>query len=220
MSTKSEQNMLREDGDITAAAQAEKSKSERKSLEERCNDAMGFFEYRLAVVLSHFPEQAVKFISTQNYANQVDGEKGFRYSLRDEHGRIEHLDQTGKVILEAIKEIDRLRGSGLYGSSPYDFSSQINTAILFYLFNPQVKDTIEAAMIKKTMEVMEVTDEELKLLEEYSDANHEARGVMQQARELEEQAKRLKAHAYDRSEVVRKNIETVYPRAEYLENDE
>ena len=185
---------------------------EREALKQRCMEVCGdAANETLAEVLSYFPEKAELFIRTQEYAAEVNGERGLCYALSLKEGdvdfqgyacrvaRHEYLDvhgYSGRDLMQIIKEIRTLRGELQLGMS----TDEAYTILRVNKVEDSAKE--HELMVKKVLEIMEVTDEELGLLKEFYDAHIKSQEMHSEASTLESQARALRKQAREVERVV------------------
>ncbi|MBU1018411.1 MAG: hypothetical protein ABII07_02215 [Patescibacteria group bacterium] len=179
--------------------------SKREVLENQCMDCMGTAaDETLAKVLSYFPETAQLFIKTQEYATSVTGKKGLQYVVQLKVGdkylaggtcRVpgsEYLGisgYSGQNLMQKIKVIRVLRGEYELGLSADEVYGILDAN------DADDSDKEYVLIVKKMLEVMGVTDEELTLLREFYDAHRRSERMHRQATDLEDQAKKLREQA-------------------------
>lgn len=192
---------------------------QREALRDRCNDAVGASGNNvLSEVLSYFPEQAELFIKTQEYASKIEGRKDLWYIVQhkegDQAGQIEHLGIsgfTGEALFKIIGQIEQLRGETEYPK--YFGDIEIIDKIIKMDSVPTTDTlTVWGLIDKKILEVMNVTDEEIKLLSDYSQTYHSSEKLNNMANDLIRRARSLKSKASNLVKNSVDKIEQVYPR--------
>jgi hypothetical protein len=189
------------------AETSEQKEQRRLAIEKRLNEATSTYDPRLSKVLSYFPEIAEKVIATQTRARSISGKEGFHLILRHSGGRLEHLDVTGNDVIKTLAEIDRLRGAGTLATESYYFGE--GTEIILYALND---DSGNFELIKKTLEVMGVTNAEIELLRKGSETRRKAIKLEQKAEILRREAAQLQEDANNLREEYSESVHQLHPR--------
>ncbi|OGZ47599.1 MAG: hypothetical protein A3J55_04470 [Candidatus Ryanbacteria bacterium RIFCSPHIGHO2_02_FULL_45_17b] len=169
----------------------------RYDLERRCHESVGATEPGiLTTVLSYFPETAELFIRTQDYAASVEGRRHLWYNVRHQTAgygldrseyyqadQIEHLylrGFTGNDLINIITEVNVMRGLER-GHDNRSVEKIIHVARkipgLREMDNTPFDDTplsYYEQMVAKTLEVMKVTWQEVRLLRAYQNMGKQA----------------------------------------------
>lgn len=201
--------------------------AQRMKLVLRCNDATGNTAPILAEVLSYFPKQAELFIHTQNYASQVTGEKkvwGIIWHKKPSNGvdgnghyntgDAEHLWDHGYIAedeRQVIDEIQNFRGdraSDVYYSTPEAVEALLKVANQ----DRQKDEGAKEQIIRKIIEVMKVTSEEISLLSEYDRSHKKAKLNYGQAEQMRRQAEELQQQGDEMLQCIRKKVANKYPK--------
>lgn len=199
--------------------------SARIQLQSRCNEAIGADSSVLSEVLSYFPDDAELFIKTQQYASQIEGKKGVWYTVKHTKpaygvtgkelysaGQWEHLGVhgfTGEALIKAIRTIEEFRGkrdTQFYGDS-YTVSELIRVARASQdeLTHPH------ELQLKKVVEVMGLTEDELTTLGEYVEAESTADDLGGQISQLRRQIEQLEGERTRVRKAALDKVEALHP---------
>jgi hypothetical protein len=214
---------------FNASGEKIKSEEQRAELAKRCNDVVGGNQQLLATVISFFPDLAELFIKTQEHAFKIEGKKSVWYRVmhkkrgygldgneRYEEGQYEYLGThgfTGKYIMNTIGAIHKFRGLDEIGEAGYLLSLDELLSILKFANQPKNKLDIWGQIAKKTLEVMDLTKEELALINNQVESYKKADNIRKRADALNAEAQRLNTEA---DEILRKantSINQRYPRS-------
>lgn len=193
-----------------------KDKKERISLEQRCNEAVGAIGSNvLLTVLSYFPETAKRFIRTQEHAAVIEGRRQVWYSIRHQEdgygldgleyyyaGHMEHLDVhgfTGKGLIKIITEVEVIRGLKERGHDDASVGEIIRVAQRMphlRVIGMSPEDTPLSdyeQMVAKTLEVMHVTRQEIRLLRAHKAINEQVDTYLSEIERLKQRAAALES---------------------------
>jgi hypothetical protein len=203
--------------------EASDPETQRAGLVRQINEVIGDSSPILTEVLSYFPEEAQLFIRTQEHAQQVEGkkeggiiycvkhkERGFGFDKKEMYqaGWVEHLHVhgfTGEYLIKLTGEVRELRGGEDAGHHPYSPREANIDAILSAADKPAEKCERQKLMVKKMLEIMNVTPEEIQLMKN-------VRSTLHQADKWEEEARELEARASLAREKMGQDVEQMYPR--------
>lgn len=193
--------------------------AERAELKAKLDEFTNGKHPILVEALSYFPNKAEEFIRIQQYAHEINPrpgtiwfavshqkkEKGF-HGTEYIQGQVEDLTSAGylaKGPLKLIKVINSLR-EGRRDESHYFLPDKWHVEkILSYIRSRGEKsdqkldkETNEETQIEqKTLELMQITDKEIKLLQEYLDKGGEAKRKEEKAYQLRKEADQLMEEA-------------------------
>jgi|GEM_PF-4817351 len=201
--------------------------NEFTALVNECAEAVGYDpRFILFQVLGHFPDLARQFIKTQQHAATIMGHGRIWYIVTHKSGGTgadgteyfpaganEYFDPliSGELIGKMISVIEHLRGVGDMGLFPFYFNDMAER--LLEAVNPAAQENCEAAVIRKVIEVMEVSDEELGLIRESAQAKAAETELNKEIQRLETEMAALKQRAADGIRMIQEKINVKYPRA-------
>ena len=207
------------------------SEDPRNSLIIQIKDAVPGISSELAEVLSYFPVEAALFIRTQKYAQSVEGvETGSMiYTIvhhkKEGHGLnghnayrdgdIESLGFegfTGEYIVRLMSEVGNLRGEGRQGEFNYAPNIADIYEIIITVKTPDLKCSREQLMLKKALEVMKFTPDELEMMKSYQESSNSADLLRRKAKDLRDQASDLMTKADAVIAEAKNSVEQIYPR--------